>query len=457
MDAVGGVSAPTGPGEPTEQAADGASHAELLRLAIPNVLSNLSVPLLGVVDTALVGRLDGLGPLGAVAVGAACFQILYWGFAFLRMSTTGLVAQAFGRGETEEGERLLARALFFALGAAALLLLFQDPLGELAFRVLQAPAEVLPEARAYYDVRIWAAPATLSTYALHGWFLGMQDARTPLAMVVVSNLVNAILDYVFVRHFGWGVAGVAWAGLIGQVLGLLLGWLGFRRATGAWLPRVSWAQLVDPEGLRRFASLGGDLVVRSACMLGTITLFMSRSGAAGTLTLAVNGVLMNLWSLHAYFVDGLAYAAESLVGKDFGRGGPAALRATVRRLMIWGVGVSLLLSGAYAVAGREILGVFTDKPLVIEAALGVFAWTILMPPINGVAFVWDGVYLGATRTRALRNAMLLCCGLVFLPAVFLCEHLIGGPHDLWMALSIWEVSRVVILGRWAEREVYAAQ
>jgi MATE family multidrug resistance protein len=165
---------------------------------------------------------------------------------------------------------------------------------------------------------------------------------------------------------------------------------------------------------------------------------------------------MNLWSLHAYFVDGLAYAAESLVGKDFGRGSPAALRATVHRLMFWGVGVSLMLSGVYALAGREILGVFTDKSLVIEAALGVFAWTIIMPPINGVAFVWDGVYLGATRTRALRDAMLICCGLVFLPAVFLCEHFVGGPHDLWMALSIWEVSRVVILGRWAEREVYRA-
>ncbi len=443
------------PRPPSNQAPKSVSHREILALAIPNVLSNLTIPLLGFVDTAVCGRLDGLGPLGAVALGATAFQFLYWGFGFLRMGTTGLVAQALGEGAPEKGQETLARALLVSVVAGLSLILLQRPIRWVAFLSLATPPEILPHAHAYFDVRIWAAPASLALFSFHGWFLGMQNARWPLVIAVVSNLANAFLDGWFAAYLGWGAAGVAWGTLLSQYLGLGVALYGFRQVTGRWLPHISPKALRDGKALGRLASLSGDIAVRTVSMLAVLALFMARSAKAGPLVLAANSILMNVWSLHAYLVDGFAFAGESLVGKAYGgrsRGtlSDEFLRHTIARLMVWALGVSIPIGVLFWLGREPLLAAYTDKAAVKEAALQVFVWTAIAPTINAVAFLWDGIYLGISATRPLRNSMLACGVLVFLPLVYWADQ--GpNPHRLWLALTVWELSRGVSLSWQAPR------
>lgn len=430
------------------------SH-EILRLALPNILSNLTIPLLGLVDTAIVGRLEGLDPLGAVALGGTLFSFLYWAFGFLRMGTTGLTAQAYGAGDGDEARRVLARSLLVAGTGAALLLLLQTPIEELAFWLLEASPGTEASARLYFSIRIWAAPATLGLYAFQGWFLGQQDARTPLLLALASNGVNLVLDLVLAWHLGWGVAGIAWGTLAAQYSGLFMALVAYRRREKAWWPRVSRSELLDFPALARFGALGRDILVRSLLMQLVLAYFMARSAASGDLELAVNSVLLQLWGLHAYLVDGFAFAAESLVGRYLGAGRRELLRSRIGALLVWGLGVSLATCLVFWLGRDSILACFTDKSEVLEGARAVYLWTLLAPPVNSVAFVLDGVFLGATAGRAMRIAMLEATLLVYVPAVWWIPRYAPGlgSHGLWLALTAWELARGVTLGRRLEATV----
>lgn len=419
-------------------------HGEVLALAWPSILSNLSVPLLGAVDTALVGRLDEIHTLGAVAVGAMVFSILYWAFGFLRMGTTGLTAQALGAGDDEEVQRILARALLVAAAGAAALVLLQRPLEAIAFRVVEASPEVEASARAYFRVRILAAPATLALYAFNGWFLGLQNARYSLYLAVMSNVLNIVLDYVFVAHLGWRAEGIAAGTVISQYAGLGLALVLHRRLRGHVFPRIRIPGVLDRAALIRFAGVNRDILIRTLCLMFTFSFFTARSAAAGDEVLAANSILFQLWSIMAYFVDGFAFAGESLVGRYRGAGDEAGLRRAIRLVFAWGMATAAVFSLVYGLAGESILGIFTDKADLIGFAMAYFGWTVAAPLVNTPCFLWDGIFIGVTASVAMRNSMLVATGLVFLPVWWFARGPLGN-HGLWLAMTCFMVARGVTL------------
>lgn len=443
----------TRPRDPQPAGDDPDLDGRILALAGPGVLSNLSVPLLGAVDTALVGRLPGLGQLGAVAVGSAIFDILYWAFGFLRMGTTGMAAQAWGADDPDEVDRVLARGLWVAGAAALAIWLLQVPLGDLAFSLMAPSAQVEAPARAYFSIRLLAAPATLALYALNGWFLGVGDARTPLLIAVASNVVNMVLDVVMVKVWGLGASGVAAGTVTAQYLGLAVALVRFRQRVGRWLPVMRRPGVLDPVALRRFVAVNSDIMVRTLCLMASFTFFTARSAAAGDRVLAANALLLQLWHLMAYFVDGVAFAGETLVGQRVGARDPAGLRRLVRRLFLWGAAFGAAAATLYALAGVPLLRLFTDKPALVEDARRYLGWSVAAALVNPVCFVWDGVYLGATASRALRNAMLASTFLVYLPAWALLSSSMGN-HGRWAALLGFMVARGLTLTWLAEGAVY---
>ncbi|RMG64651.1 MAG: MATE family efflux transporter [Bacteroidetes bacterium] len=425
----------------------------ILRLAIPNILSNLTVPLLGMVDTALMGRLDSPYYLGAVALGSLVLNFIYWGMGFLRMGTTGMTAQAYGQGDAPAQIHLLGRALLVAGSAALLILLLQRPIAWLGFALIPGEAEVLELARSYFFIRVWAAPATIGLYALQGWFLGMQNARFPLFLTLLINLANVGLNLWLVLGEGLQSDGVALATVMAQYLGLLaalgLFWLRYR----GLLAHLHWQALVQRAALARFFSVNADIFVRTLCLIFTFSFFTAQSSGVDPLVLAANQILLQYFYTMSFGVDGFAFAAESLVGRFTGEGHQARLRAVLGRLFLWGGGLGIAFALLYALAGGPLLRLFTDQPEVIAAAQPYLGWMSGLAIAGAVAFLWDGAYIGATAVRPMRNTMLLATFGVFLPAFYLAfPHL--GNHGLWLAMLLFMLARSVLLTVLAKRYVW---
>lgn len=431
-------------------------NRDILRLAFPNIISNLSVPLLGIADTVLMGRLESPAYLGAVGLGGSIFGFLYWGFGFLRMGTTGLTAQAFGQGSAAAQTRILGQALTVALLGSLLLLLLQVPLGALLMRLLPASPEVMTYTREYFFIRIFAAPATISLYAFHGWFLGMQNARYPMLLAIFVNLVNIGLNALFVLRLGMASDGVAWATVIAQYSGLLLAigllFLHYRDHLRA----PDWRSWLETEALKRFFSVNADIFVRTMCLLFTLGFFQFWAAGINDTVLAANQVLMQYFHTMAFAVDGFAYAAESLVGRFHGARQPARMRLAIRWLFIWGLGLGAVFSIAYALAGEPLLRVFTDQPEIIDTARAYLPWMTAFPLVGAWAFMWDGIYIGATATRAMRNSMLLATFGLFLPVFFVGRELLswGENHVLWLALTLFMLARGALLTLLAEKSIF---
>lgn len=428
-------------------------NRKILRLAIPNIISNLSVPLLSSVDTAIVGRLDHVYYLGAIAVGGMIFNIIYWGFGFLRMGTTGLTAQAYGSENRSEEASVLGRAMIVALGGSLLILLLQTPIIDLCFRIIDSSAEVEEYARAYFVVRIWAAPATLSLYAIQGWFLGMQNARYPMILTVFVNLVNIGCTFYFVYGLDMTVDGVALGTVCAQYSGLALGLVLFYRKYGHVAHSFSMGAIRQVAELKRFFMVNRDIFIRTLCLIFAFSFFTAKSAEAGDQILAVNTILLQLWHILAYGVDGFAYAAESLVGRYTGARDRKNLRLAIRYNLWWGLGLGALLSVVYMVFPEQILYVFTDKEDVIALAMIYFIWTALAPLINSFCFIWDGVYIGATATRPMRDSMIVASFLIFLPVYYLTESHLGN-HSLWLAMTSFMVARGVALLWYSRSYIY---
>jgi MATE family multidrug resistance protein len=414
-------------------------NRDVWRIAAPMILSNVSAPLLGIVDTGVIGHLDDAVYLAAVAVGATIFGFLYSGMNFLRMGTTGIVAQCYGAADYDGLRAALGQALIVAFGVAAALIVLQIPVGNFALGLLGADSDVTQYARQYFSIRIWSAPATLANYALIGWFIGLQNARVPLCIALVINLTNIALDLLLVVGLGMKVDGVAIASVIAEFSGLATA-LAFavrelRRHPGHWIR----GRLTDIHEYAGFFAVNGHLLVRSLALMFTFGFVTAQGARMGGLILAANAVLMNLQNLLSFVLDGLAHAAEALVGKAVGARDRDALRASVALTLRWSLYLSLVFSFAYLFGGQYLIRLMTNLPEVRETTLHYLPWLALLPVSSVWSFLYDGVYVGATRARAMRDIMVISTFLVFLPTWFALRFL--GNHGLWLAFALFMASR----------------
>ena len=428
-------------------------NKKILRLAIPNIISNLSIPLLSSVDTAVVGHLDKVTYLGAIAIGSMIFNFIYWGFGFLRMGTTGLTAQAFGSQNNEEVSSIFGRSILVALAGAFLLILFQTWIAELSFYLVNGNNDVEILAREYFDIRIYAAPATLSLYAFHGWFLGMQNARYPMILAVSVNVLNVLLNLLFIYQFEMKSNGVALGTVFAQYLGLMLAVLLFLKRYKSYLGMFDLKKILRIEKLKEFFRVNSDILIRTLALVFVFTYFTAKSAEFGNELLAVNTILMQLWMILAYGVDGFAFAAESLVGNFIGARNRANLKTVIKYSFLWGVGLALVTSFIYLLFQDPILSVFTDNQEIVKLAAVYFIYVVVAPPINAISFIWDGIYIGAIATGAMRNAMIISTLIIFLPAFYLLKADFGN-HALWIALTLFMISRGIGLSILASKNIY---
>lgn len=408
------------------------------------ILSNVSFALLGLVDTGVVGHLEHPYYIGAIAIATVIFDFLYFGLGFLRMGTTGLVAQIFGRGDADRMRSSLAQALILAELIAAVLLVLQDPIVDLALHLLQGSPEVHYHARRYFKIAIWGAPALLALLAIFGWFIGMQNARAPLLIAVVFNLVNIALDFVFVIGFGMDVTGVAWAAVIAEWSGLALSLYLVRRELAAHAGYWRRALILDLEAVRRMLALNGNIMIRSLCLIFAFAFFTSQGAAQGDVILAANAVLQKFQMLTALALDGFANAAEALVGRAIGARDRGVFRRSVLVAGLWSAGIAVLFSLGYWLGGGPLIGQITDIAGVRDAAAVYLIWMIISPLVSVWCFFLDGIFIGATRGVEMRNAMLASLLAVFLPAWYAFTPL--GNHGLWLALMLFMAARGLTLG-----------
>ena len=378
---------------------------EILRLALPSILANITVPLVGMVDLAVAGHLGSPGEaatlIGGVSVGTMLFDLLYWNFGFLRVGTGGLTAQAYGREDWQGTRVILFRGVVLALLIAALILVLQWPFVHLALYVTHGSDAVRELALRYFFIRIWAAPATLSLMSIKGWFIGMQDTVSSMATDLVVNVVNIVASVILGRWIGF--AGIAWGTVIAQFTGLAFaGVLIARRMPPG---KGGIRQAVSGADLGAFLTMNGNLFIRSLCMVAIYVGFTMISARYGDLILAIGAILMKLLLLFSFFIDGFAYAAEALVGKFIGRRDIPAVKMTVRHVFVWSMGVGMFFVLVYLFGSDPAFRVLTSDAQVVQAARPFYFWLLLMPPIGCAAFTWDGVFVGATASRSLRNSL----------------------------------------------------
>jgi len=419
------------------------SHARVLKIALPVAVSNATIPLLGVVDTGVIGQLGDPAAIGAVGLGAVILTSVYWAFGFLRMGTVGLAAQALGAADRPEAAALLTRVLAIGAVAGAALMLLQAPVFRAALWLAPASPGVEEMARVYLVIRVLSAPAAIALYGIAGWLIAHERTGAVLALQLVQNGLNIVLSIVLVLGFEAGIAGVAWATFVAEWAGLALGlWLcrrGFRGA--AWR---DWPRVLDAAKLRRMAAVNADILIRSLLLLAGVTSFMFLGADFGDVTLAANQVLIQFIYVAAYALDGFAFAAESLVGQARGARARRRLRRAAAMTSLWGAMTGLGMGLAFAAAGGAIIDLLTTSEAVRAAARGYWPWTIAAPIAGAASWMLDGVFIGATRTRDMRNMMVVS----FAIYAGLCVALVPafGNHGLWAALLGFFIARGVTLG-----------
>ncbi len=419
------------------------SHRRVLNIAIPIVLSNATVPILGAVDTGVIGQIGAAAPIGAVGIGAIILGAYYWFFGFLRMGTAGLTSQARGAGDKAEVAALLTRALLIGAGAGVALMALQVPLFWAAFRVSPASAEVEALARRYMSIRIWSAPAAIGIYGITGWLIAQERTRAVMIVQIWMNGLNIGLDLWFVLGLGRGVGGVALATFLAEWSGLGLG-LWFCRAAFFGPQWRAWAQVFDVDRLRHMAAVNTDILIRSVLLQAMFVSFLFISGGFGDVTLAANQVLMQFLFITAFAMDGFAIAAEALVGQALGARRRSLLRQSAWMTSFWGLISVILLALVFAVLGGAIIDLMAVSEPVRAEARVYLPWMVAAPPLGWAAWMLDGIFIGATRTKDMRNMMAVSFA-VYVVAVLLLAPRIGN-HGLWLALLISFVARGVTLG-----------
>ena len=422
-------------------------NKEILDIALPSIISNITVPLLGLIDVAIVGHLGSASYIGAIAFGSMIFNIIYWLFGFLRMGTSGMTSQAFGANDSQETARLLVRSCGVGLIAATMLILMQYPIKELSFILIQTTSEIYELTSRYFNICIWGAPAVLGLYSISGWFIGMQNSRYPMYVAITQNIVNILASLLFVYGCGMKIEGVAFGTLIAQYAGFIMACLLWKHQYGALLPHLHLKALTNRQAMSKFFQINRDIFFRTLCLIAVTTYFTSAGAKQGDIILAVNTLLMQLFTIYSYFMDGFAYAGEALTGKYIGAEQHDGLRKMIKRLFQWGIGIALTFTLIYAFSGGRFLQLLTNDQSVILASKEYFFWAILIPIAGYSAFLMDGIFIGATRTRYMLWGMLAASFAFFMIYLGLKEM---GNHALWGAFIIYLSIRGIvqrILGR----------
>ena len=419
-------------------------NREILQIALPSIVSNITVPLLGLIDAAIVGHLGAASYIGAIAVGGMLFNIIYWIFGFLRMGTSGMTSQAYGQKDEAETMRILARSMGVGMLIALALIILQYPIERIAFTLMKATPEVERLASLYFRICIWGAPAVLGLYSISGWCIGMQNSRFPMYVAITQNIVNILASLVLVYGFGMKIEGVAIGTLVAQYAGLLMAaWLWtshFKRL----LPYIQLQTLLAKGAIRRFFQVNRDIFFRTLCLVAVTMYFTSAGAAQGEVILAVNTLLMHFFTFFSYIMDGFAYAGEALVGKHLGANDRPALRQMVHQLFVWGIVLSLVFTLVYGIGGKVFLGLITNEQSVITASSTYFYWVLAIPLAGFAAFLYDGIFIGATATRWMLYAMSIAT-----TAFFLIYYGFRGTmdnHALWLAFITYLALRGIVQG-----------
>ena len=410
---------------------------QILRIALPAIITNITIPLLGLVDTAIVGHMGDAAYIGAVAVGSMMFNLVYWIFGFLRMGTSGLTAQARGRRSIEEMGDMLRKSAKTALTISALLLLLQLPLRELLLWFISPTADVRPLAVTYYNIVVWGAPAVLGLYALTGWFIGMQNTRFPMFISILQNLLNIVASLTLVYGFGMKVEGIALGTVIAQYAGYLLGlgllWKYYQKPIKKHRNLLSY---------KRFFQVNRNIFLRTLCLVAVNLYFTALGARQGATILAVNALLIQLYLLFSYILDGFAYAGEALVGRYWGAKNDTSFRAVVKRLFGWGALMTIVFTIVYVAGGMSFLHLLTNETGVIAASGSYLWWACLIPVCGVAAFIWDGIFIGMTETRGMLLSSAIATFLFFVIALLLIP--LWGNHGLWFAMLLYLATRGVV-------------
>lgn len=444
-------------------------NKRILSLALPNIITNITVPLLGMVDMAIVGRLSA-SHIGAIAIGTQIFNLIYWNFGFLRMGTSGFTAQAYGAHNFDEAVRIFVRAIAIAIAVAFTLILLQWPISRLSLLIFKGGQEVIQLALTYFFVRIWAAPATLGLYAIKGWFIGMQNSRLPMWIAIFLNCVNIVCSLLFVLVFHWDIKGVALGTVIAQYSGFAIGLFFLVREMRLIKPHTTIQLKIIPllkaslhwSQLKLFFKVNGDIFLRTVCLSVVFTFITAASSHISAEVLAIDALLMQFFTLFSYIMDGFAYAGESLVGRYIGARDSRSLHLSVKLLLRWGLGLTLLFTALYAIGGEWFLRIFSDKPDIIQDTLRYLFWTLIIPVCGFSAFLFDGIFVGATASRTMRNSMFVASATFFavyyLGKHFLSAHL-ADPfvwnNILWTAFMAFLALRGLLQALYLNKSVYS--
>lgn len=413
-------------------------NKEILKLAIPNILSNFSVPLLSSVDTILMGRISPTH-LGAVGLGSMIFNFIYWNFGFLRMGTTGMTAQAFGKNDGHGIGNVLGRAGVLALFLGFILLIFQAPLFKAGSLLLNISPDQVPLVQDYFSIRIWAAPASLMMYVMLGWFFGMQNALIPLILTIVVNLINILLSAYLVKEMDLGMRGVAMGTVAAQYFGVALGLLFLLKKYWHYVSKIKMKALTTWFELKLFLNINKDLFLRTVMLTLAFGFFYSQSSGEGEIILAVNVVLLQFLNWMSYGIDGFAYAAESVVGKYKGKNEPSKLAEAIRKSFMWGFFFAGLYALIYLVFGRSLVDLFSNDDQVINSSLPYLWWMVIFPILATPSYLWDGIFIGLTASKAMRNSMTISF-ILYIGSYYSLTPFFGN-HGLWMAMLILMISR----------------
>lgn len=419
------------------------ANREILRLAIPNIISNITVPLMGIVSTAIAGHWDSehsAAVIGALAIGVSIFNFIYWNCSFVRMGTSGLTAQAYGAGNHAECSRMLVRAVVVAGALGVIICALQLPLGKAALWMMNGNEMV----HDYFYARIWAVPAGIMLFGLNGWFTGMQNAVIPMCVAVTVNVIHLACSFAFAFGLDLGIVGIAYASVVAQWSGVTLATILLFVFFRHQLVRVSWREVLDRSMLIRFFSINGNIIIRTFCIVVVYTFFTAISSRMDEEILAVNTLLMQLFTLFSYMSDGFAYAAEALTGRFTGARDAHSLRLYIRRCVLWSIGIAVLFVSIYVIWWRDLLGIFVDANQqnaaeLINLAGEYIGWIIIIPLAGSVPFLIDGIMVGATQTRIMRNTMLVATVAFF--GIFYGMQPLIGNNALWLAFISFMVLR----------------
>ena len=418
---------------------------QILKIAVPSIVSNITVPLLGLIDVAIVGHMGSAAYIGAVAVGSMIFNLIYWLFGFLRMSTSGLTAQAYGRRDLTEVTRILVRSGRIALLTAFAVIVLQLPLKWLMFWLMGPTPDVMPYATTYFHIVVWGAPAMLGLYSLSGWFIGMQNSRIPMFISIMQNVTNILVSLTLVYGFGMKIEGVALGTVIAQYVGLLIA-IGLLKQNYGRLFRRFEVRGSRPEASSNLFAVNRDLFLRTVCLVGVNLFFTAASARQGAVVLSVNTVMLQLFLFFSYFMDGFAYAGEALCGRYRGADNTTAFRETLRHLFGWALAVTLAFTLLYIAGSMDIVCLLTDEVEVRHAARDYIWWVWLIPVAGAAAFIWDGVFVGITDGRGMLVATAVAT--VAFAVIYLLTKDTMGNDGLWLAQVVYLALRGLMQTVW---------